>query len=493
MPEPTYHIGVDIGTTAVKVVAFDRLGNILSIHSGNYDMHHPQPGWSEQNPEEIFFAVIKNLNALYNELIPAIPVAVSFSAAMHSLIAVDSNGSPISPCLIWADNRAAEIADQIRNSPQGQKWYQLSGVPVHAMSPFCKLIWIRQHQPDLFEKASKFLGIKDYVIFRLTGRYVVDTAIASATGLLNMRTLQWEKEILDYVSLTEEKLPEVINVKSVLKLRKNISGELLQIPDETPLVIGASDGACANLSVGSYDEEVLVVTIGTSSAVRLLNDEPLPDSQMRTFSYHARDQFYINGGGGNNGAVVLSWLKNDLMESGEEMARFLAQAEQIQPGAEGLVFLPYILGERAPIWNAYAQGVFFGLTVRHTRAHMIRAALEAVIFAVYSIGKVLLEKKQVRSIHATGGFARNRNWVQMLADIFNLPVILSNSEESSAWGAVLTGMLAIGTPLPPSEKSGEILEPDKENNAVYMKVFEKYEELYVALKTFFVEAVGSRQ
>lgn len=481
-----YHIGVDIGTTAVKVVGFDFEGNVLAMHSGSYEMQHPEPGWSEQNPEEIFFAVVSNINAVYQQLSPAEPVAISFSAAMHSLIAVDEKGMPLTQCMIWADNRADAIAERFKKSNTGRDFYKRTGVPVHPMTPLCKIVWLKENQTDVFDAAFKFIGIKEYVLFRLTGKFVCDTAIASATGLLNLAELQWDKHILDYIGLSEDKLPQLLDVKAVVHISKADAGSLLQIPENTALVMGASDGAAANLSIGVFDEDVLVVTIGTSSAVRLLSNESIIDDQMRTFSYHARDEYYINGGASNNGAVVLNWLRNDLIQSGSEMARFLDQANEVAPGSDGLIFLPFILGERAPVWNAHAHASFIGLTVTHTRAHLIRAALEAVIFATYSIGKILLERKQVRTIYATGGFARNRDWVQMLSDVFNLPVILSSSEESSAWGAVLTGMLATGTPMSSAEKFFEMLTPDVERHKVYAAAYEKYEELTEAMKKFFV-------
>src|SRR5437763_9386831 len=204
-----YFLGVDIGTTSLKAIAFNDRGEAVCKHSVAYEMQHPQPAFSEQNSNEIFDAVVLSINKIVDALQPAKPVLVSFSAMMHSLIAVDKEGKPLTACMIWADNRAAAIADGLRNTEEGERLYKLTGVPVHAMSPFCKLLWLKEAEPEIFYKAHKFIGIKEYIFFKLFGRYVVDTAVASGTGLLNLRSLQWEKTILETMALPEEKLSEV--------------------------------------------------------------------------------------------------------------------------------------------------------------------------------------------------------------------------------------------------------------------------------------------
>ncbi|MEP7259366.1 MAG: gluconokinase, partial [Flavitalea sp.] len=427
-------------------------------------------------------------NSVYQKCLPGIPAAVSFSAAMHSIMAVDEQGDPLSPCIIWADNRAVGFAESFRESEQGKAFYYASGVPVHAMSPFCKLSWLSINDPSLFSKAFKFIGIKEYIFFRLFGVFVVDTAIASATGLLNLQTLQWDETILGFLHLSPDRLSAVVSVKEKFiapGAKKSGSSPSLLIPEGTPVIIGSSDGAAANLSIGHAGKKAMVMTIGTSSAVRMLTSKAHTDTAMRTFCYHAIDELYIQGGASNNGAIVLEWLKNDLLEAKEDMGSFLKLAETVPAGADGLLLLPYILGERAPLWNAHAKGVFFGLTVNHTKAHMVRSAMEAVIFGMYSIGKVILESNEAEEIYATGGFARSALWVQMVADVFNKQVVLSGSSESSAWGAALIGMEALKLKAGEAQGGKTAYNPDASRHKVYNEQFKKFERLNVLLKSEF--------
>jgi len=196
-----YLLGIDIGTTSTKAVAFSEEGALLGEASGAYGMKHVHEGWSEQDPEEILQAVSISIQKIHEQLGGAAPILVSFSAAMHSLIATNSEGQALTPSIIWADNRAEGIASEIKSTGKASFFYQRTGVPVHAMSPFCKLLWLKRNDPEVFSKAARFVGIKEYVFFHLFGEWVVDTSIASATGLLNIHQLQWDPEILHYVGI----------------------------------------------------------------------------------------------------------------------------------------------------------------------------------------------------------------------------------------------------------------------------------------------------
>jgi gluconokinase len=478
-----YYLGADVGTTSVKVVAFDAEGEILARHTCAYEMIHRKPDWSEQDPDLIFRSFVAAINKVYSSLPSGKPVLISFSAAMHSLMAVDENGQPLTSCIIWADNRSAAYAEALNESPTAKDFYQRTGVPIHAMSPFCKLLWLKEHEPVIFSSAYKFIGIKEYIFYKLTGSFVIDTSLASATGLLNLHSLQWDEKILSHVGISAEKLSTLVDVTAqfTLKPAEALMATPLLTPMDTPLVIGGSDGASANISAGIYDESALVVTIGTSSAVRMLSKTPYTDRFMRTFCFHAVGEYYINGGASNNGAVVLDWLKNNLIDSKQEMGEFLDAAATVPAGCDGLLFLPYILGERAPIWDAQAKGVFYGLSISHQQAHMIRAAIEGVIFGLYSFGKVILEKKPVREIYATGGFARNALWVQVLADVFNLPVRVNGSEESSAWGAVLNGLTSFGITPPSATQSVQLFQPNMDCHLIYQPICERFERITALL------------
>lgn len=479
-----YYLGIDIGTTSAKSVAFSEEGEVLAAHSCTYIMYHPQPTWSEQDPQEVFAAVISSANKVIAALPGATPASVSFSSAMHGFFAVDKNGTPLTNCIIWADNRSAEIADRLKKSEWCNYLYHSTGVPVHAMSPLCKLIWLKENEPAIFKKTHKFISIKEYVFFKFFGDYLIDTSVASATGLLNLKTLTWDEKILNFLDLASSSLSQIVSTKHTLLYNQNNLAErnYLHIPSHTPFIIGSSDGALANLGTGAVEEHKMAISIGTSGAARVIVHAVDTDIRMRTFCYHLKDDLYIVGGASNNGAVVLEWMKNILLETKETFSELFLRAEAVAPGSDDLIFIPYILGERAPIWNSNARGIFFGLHVNHTKSHLVRACMEGIIYSIYSIAKILLAKRVITEIHATGGFVQSTLWLQMLADVCNIKVLVSAAVESSALGAVIIGREATNNSSFPARGVLATYEPNLLNHEIYRKGFEKFERVYEALK-----------
>ena len=479
----TYYLGVDIGTTSTKAVAFSENGEMVAIHSSFYAMHHPQEGWSEQDPEDILAAVVTAVNTVVKQLAPDPPRFVSFSGAMHSLIAVDEGGAPLTPCIIWADNRAAGIAAELRHQEQGLAFYQATGVPLHPMSPLCKLLWLKAEEPALFRKAARFIGIKEYVMQRLFGEAVVDSSVASATGLLSLDSLQWDEAVLDFIGLTADRLSTVVPPEYELFAKRGAPAWL--VPPGTPVVVGASDGALANLGVGAVDRHTLAVSIGTSSALRVVSAGPRTDRSMRTFCYHLAGEDYVVGGASNNGAVVLQWLKDSLLQTAESYEGLLSEAATVPAGSEGLVFAPYILGERAPIWDARARGVLLGLDIRHSRAHMVRAALEGIVYCLYSIARALPEWEGITEVRASGGFAQNPLPLQVLADVFNRRVAVASCVESSARGAVILGAHALGLEHRFEDDVATVYHPNPDNYDVYTERVKVFKGTYALWKELF--------
>ena len=475
-----YFLGIDIGTSSVKSIAFSSDGKALNEQAISYPINHPFPDWSEQDPEEIAEAVFKTIENILRDLSPYTPRLCSFSSAMHSLIAVDKKGHAISPSIIWADNRASQIAARIHRDNQANRFYERTGLPVHAMSPFCKLQWLRENQQDIFNGAFKFIGIKEYVFYKLFGIYIVDVSIAAATGLMNGENQRWDPWILEQVGISADRLSEIVETEKIFS-----SSTLFPSLKKIPFVIGGSDGAMANL--GATDEAgSLVITVGTSSAARLIVNKRLTDPQMRTFCYYINKNQWLVGGASNNGGIVLQWLQEIFFNSKEDVTAFLNLALKTGPGAGGLIFLPYLMGERAPVWNSNARGVIFGLRINQGQAEMVRASLEGVIYCLYAISQPLFEKADIRNIYATGGFARNELWLQILADIFNLPVLVCETVENSAWGAVKCGMKSIGISTSAKVPVSKTYLPDASVHLIYAKGFQKFQRLYELLKGEFI-------
>jgi gluconokinase len=471
-----YFLGIDIGTTSVKSIAFSKEGKSLCESSISYPIRHPFPDWSEQDPEEVLRALIKTVENILQELHPHLPLLCSFCSAMHSLIAVDKKGLAISPSIIWADNRAAAISSGIHKANRAKELYDHTGLPVHAMSPFCKLLWLKDNQKELFDRAYKFIGIKEYVFYKLFGVYAIDVSVASATGLLNAGTLRWDPWILEQVGMSEEKLSEVVPIDKIF-----YAPGILPALQKVPFVVGGSDGAMAN--IGSTEEPgSLVITVGTSSAARVILNRPYIDPGMRTFCYFISHNRWLLGGASNNGGIVLQWLHENIFHSEKSVTDFLHQASDVKPGSEGLIFLPYLLGERAPIWNADAKGILFGIQINHSQASIVRASLEGIIYCIYGISQAIMEQSEIRNIYATGGFARNELGLQIMADVFNLPVLVCDTVENSAWGAVKCGMRAMGIQTSNDTVVSKKYFPDVAIHSIYAKSFLKFQHLYELLK-----------
>lgn len=455
MTAPQYMIGVDIGTTSTKAVLFEEQGRVLAQHHVGYPLDTPEPGAAEQDPKAILEAVLTVTKEVMEagKLAPESVLFVSFSSAMHSILAVDADGEPLTACITWADNRSADWTRILTDELNGHEIYRRTGTPIHPMSPLTKLMWITRDLPKIAERASKYISIKEYIFAKLFGEYVIDHSIASATGMLNLKQLDWDAEALAVAGVTPDQLSKLVPTTHMMKGLHPDYAKRMGLDPATPFVVGASDGVLSNLGVNATEPGVVAVTIGTSGAIRTVVDEPVTDPKGRFFCYALAEGKWVIGGPVNNGGIIFRWIRDEFAASEVETAKRLGLdpyhvltkiAEQVPAGSEGLLFHPYLSGERAPLWNPQARGSFFGLTLRHKKEHMIRSALEGVLFNLYS---VMLAMEEVIGrpalIHATGGFARSELWRQMMADIFDQEVVIPESLESSCLGAVILGLYAL--------------------------------------------------
>lgn len=499
----TVYIGVDIGTTSTKTIAYGEDGRLLAEESARYELRSPHPGWAEEDPEEIFEAVLGTLSGV----VEAVRTAnhgeisgVSFSTAMHTLMGLDTNGRPLTASITYADNRATEQATRIREEMDGPAIHQRTGTPIHSMSPLTKLLWFRERDPDTFNRAGKWISIKEYVFYRLFGEYVVDYSIASATGLFNLKNLNWDDGVLKMLRLSKEKFSRLVPTTHVVEGLKPEYADRLGLDCGTPFVVGASDGVLATLGVGATEPGVLACSIGTSGAVRGVVARPQIDDQRRLFCYALTEDRWVIGGPINNGGIALQWAQDALCpdlgavarEQGRDTYGLMDEmAGGIPAGSEGLIFLPYLMGERAPHWNADVSAVFFGLTLQHRRKHLIRAVMEGVIYQMHSVALVLQDVAGYpREIRATGGFARSALWRQIAADVSQREIAFPDSYEGSCWGAALLGMRALGAidSLDVARQLTKISTrhwPDENSTRVYEELVEIFIRLYERLEPEF--------
>ncbi len=499
----TVFVGVDIGTTSTKAIAYDRDGNILADESRKYPLLSPGPGRAEQDPDEILEAVLDSLSGVVEtvkENSEGEVACVSFSAAMHSLLALDEDGEPLTASITYADNRAAAQAEKIRDELDGAEIHRRTGTPVHPMSPLAKLLWFKEEDPETFQAAARWVSVKEYVFSRLFGEYVVDYSIASATGIFNLARLDWDEAALEMLDLQREKLSRPVPTTHIVKSLCREYAERLGLDPDTPFVVGANDGVLANIGVGAVDSGVVACSIGTSGAARVVVDEPRVDEDLRLFCYALTEERWVVGGPINNGGIALRWaleslfpgIEEEAEEKGRDPYEFAGEAAGEAPaGSGGLIFLPYLTGERAPHWNPDLRAVFFGLTLQHGREHLIRAVLEGVMYQMRAVARSLESVVgEPREIRATGGFARSALWRQIMADVFGREISFPESYESSCWGAAYLGMMALGEieSLDTANAMTQISTrqtPQQENLHVYEELAGIFDRLYERLEPEF--------
>ncbi len=484
MSEQTpYIIGVDIGTSSAKTIGLTLQNEgVAEVFQQAYATRYPQPGYAEQDPLLLLDAVKKGIRGVVSRA-GRPPAAISFSSAMHSIMAVDSAGQALTPLVLWADNRSEPQALALRDTEAGKKLYRQTGTPVHAMSPLCKLRWMREEQPALFARAAIFPGIKEYIIYHFFGRYYSDHSIASATGLFDIAALQWSPEALAYAGITAAQLPEPVPVTFRLPpLLPAVAAEL-GIPADTPFIIGGSDGCLAQLGSRALDPGHATLTIGTSGALRMAASRPQTDAHGRLFTYLLTDDVYITGGATNNGGALLQWLVRDFLRMPLTALQPLVE-EALLTATGPLLCLPYLLGERAPIWNSHATAAFVGIQPGHTAAHFMRALLEGICFNLLHIRQALTETAgPVQQISVSGGFTATPGWIQLLADIFGQEMTLDQQNDASATGAVMLAANVLQLPFGAGEgKSAKVFSPDREKYGAYQQRYERFLRLYEAIK-----------
>jgi gluconokinase len=497
-------LSIELGTNAVRIFAFDLNGNVIDSAKGSYPTFHPHPDYSEQDPEQIFITMLYVLkNFLGEKIYPQKNkvICICFSASMHSVLAIDKNGAPLGNAITWADNRGKKEAHSLRNSALGKIIYSATGTPLHPMSPLIKIKWLKDHDKERFKQTYKFLSIKSYIIQQLTGEYVIDYSLASATGLLNIHNKDWNSDSLKYAGITADKLPERVPVfYSTGKLLKQYQTSL-GLPAKTKILIGSSDGCLATLGAGVWNKGKATITIEDSGAMRVVGKQILQDKKQRFFNYILAENYYVSGGPTNNGGVIFEWFARQFGDFKNAfdiencMEDLINEAMKIPAGSEGLLFLPYLLGERAPIWNANTRGVYFGLNINHERKHFIRATIEGILYEIYSIGKTLEEHRNINSISVNGSFASIPYCTQMIADIFNKPVSISKNTNSVSLGAFLLSATEMGIYKNLDEAARAVVLPDtykpnKQNHNIYKKHFSIFEKLSVKLFDEFEEIVN---
>jgi len=501
-------LGLDIGTSATKALLCDQNGKVLATASVEHPIYTPRPGWSEQNPRDWWKSSVEAIRLVCRKarVRPERIEGIGLSGQMHGSVFVDRAGKPLRRAILWNDQRTAEQCEQIESAAGGRRaLIRMVNNPALTGYTAPKILWVRQHDPGTYERTYKILLPKDYIRLCLTGEFATDVSDASGTLLLDVRRRRWHKGLLARLGIDPDLLPDCYESAEVTGQVSRSAARRTGLRQGIPVVAGAGDQPAGAVGNGIVTPGIVSATLGTSGVVFAHSDEPVPnpDGLLQSFCHAVEGKWCVFGcmlsAGGS-----LQWLRNTLFaeqvealrkagrDPGELYPQMIAEAAEAPAGCEGLFFLPYLTGERCPYADPDARGAWVGLTVRHRRAHLIRAVLEGVTYGMRD--QVELMRKlgvSIRQVRAGGGGARSDFWRQMQADMYKVPVVTINTQEGAAYGVALLAAVATGCFGSVQEACRraitvtETRRPSKRTSAVYDRLYPEYRRLYASLRDDF--------
>lgn len=493
-----YLIGIDIGTSGTKVLLLNEDGKIKDDLDALYDFEQPQNGWTEQDPKLWWDAVAKLIpeilkkNAVQAEEVKGIGIA----GQMHSLVMLDENDKVLRKAILWNDQRTAEQVEEIKRIVGAERHIELTSNPPLTGFTAPKILWVRENEPDIYARCRKILLPKDYIRFKLTGEYVSDVSDASGMGLLNVKERDWCPEILEKLDIDRAWLPDLVESVEVSGYVTEEAAELCGLKAGTPVVGGAGDNAAAAIGVGVIKDKTGFTTIGTSGVVFVHSSVPHTDKKGRvhTFCAAVPNEWHLMGVTLAAGSS-LQWFRKrfcrEEQKEAEAQGRDVYQlmdemAEKIKPGADKLLYLPYLNGERTPHLDPDARGVFFGLSSIHEKAHLIRAILEGVAFSLNDCLSILRDLDvDAEDMMLTGGGAASPLWREIIADVFNCRMKTCVSNQGPSLGAAILAGVGSGVFADLEEGCSKVVEvknsTEPEHPEVYAPYYQAYKDLYLAL------------
>jgi len=495
----SYLLGIDIGTTGSKAILLDEQGTVRARATTEYPMHTPRPLWAEQDPEQWWKASIESIRAVLAAAGTPPPIAaVGLTGQMHGLVLLDAHGAPLRPCIMWNDQRTARECADITARLTLPRLLELTGNPVLPGFTAPKIVWVRTAEPEIYRKTAKILLPKDYVRYRLTGVYAGDVSDSSGTSLFDVGRRRWSHEMLEALEIPAGWLPEVMESSEISGTVTAEAAAATGLPRGIPVVAGAGDQAAQAVGTGIVREGAVSATIGTSGVVFAASSSYRiePQGRLHAFCHAVPGTWHLMGVMLSAGGSV-RWYRDTLGR--EEMVRaaaegvdpydlLIGEAAGVPAGSDGLLFLPYLTGERTPYPNPQARGVFFGLTVRHTKAHLTRAVLEGVTYGLRdSLSLMRTLGIAPRQVRASGGGARSAVWRQMMADVFGTEIAAVTSEEGAAYGAALLAGVGAGLYRDANEacdRSVHVAAACRPgaDSIRYERLYPRYRALYAALE-----------
>ncbi len=502
-------IGMDIGTSGTKAIAVGADGVVLASAVVEYPLITPRPGWAEQDPADWKRAALESLRTLAGKLGSRCREVSSLglTGQMHGSVFLDTKGQVLRNAILWCDQRTAKQCDDITAKVGAETLIGMVCNPALTGFTAPKILWLREHEPHFYEKTATVLLPKDYIRFVLTGEYATDVADASGTLLFDVKQRQWHKELMAILGIDAAWMPRAYEGPDVTGRLLPEIAEQVGLPSGIPVIAGGGDQAAGGVGCGIVKPGVISSTVGTSGVVFAFSEKVTLDPQGRvhTFCHSVPEKWHVMGvmlsAGGS-----LRWFRDALCqnekavaaETGHDPYEYITSAaERIPPGSEGLVFLPYLTGERTPHKDPYARGAFVGLSLRHTRAHMARAVLEGVAYGMRDSLEIIREMGvPIEQVRASGGGARSALWRQIQTDVNRTPLVTTNVDEGPAYGAALLAMVGAGVYASVEEACDATIrvvdecQPNPHNADVYDRWFVEYQRAYRALADGFKRAAA---
>lgn len=497
-----YFLGIDLGTSAVKIILVEENGNVIGSTSKEYPVYYPQPGWSEQNPEDWWNATKDGIRELIiktgvkNDDIKGI----GLSGQMHGLVLLDENNNVLLPAILWNDQRTQEECDYITQKLGKERLTKYTGNKALTGFTAPKILWVRKHRPDVYKKIHHILLPKDYIRFKLTNEYATDVSDASGTLLFDVENRKWSKDMLDALDIPYNWMPKCYESTEVTGYVTKDVADLTGLKEGTIVVGGGGDQASGAVGTGTVKSGIVSVALGTSGVVFASQDKYVVDEENRLHSFcHANGKWHVMGVMLSAAACLKWWIDNIINFNGSSITyeKLLEEAGKVTPASGGLIFLPYLMGERTPYSDPYARGSFIGLNMTHNRGHITRAILEGVAFGLRDSLEIIKELNiPVNEVRVSGGGAKSVLWRQVLADIFGVRVDMVNATEGPAFGAAIMAAVGYGIFKDVEEATSELIKvndsvyPIEENKDKYNEVYKIYRNLYYTLKDTFKDVSG---
>jgi len=496
-----YLLGIDVGTSGTKTLLIDESGKVIASATDTYPLSTPKPLWAEQEPEDWWKATVSTIRTVLREsgVDPGEIKGIGLSGQMHGAVFLDERNQVLRPSILWCDQRTGAECEWITETIGKDKVVELTSNPVLTGFTAGKIVWLRDNEPGIYAKTRKVLLPKDYIRFRLTGEFATEVSDASGTSLFNVRKRQWADEMLDGAGIPRAWMPKAYESPEISGRITEDTAGLTGLKAGTPVVGGGGDQAAGAVGTGVVETGIISSTVGTSGVVFAFADKPVVDPGLRvhTFCHAVPGKWHVMGvmlsAGGS-----LRWYRDTFAdaESAEARARRMdaydilsAQAATVEPGCEGLIFLPYLTGERTPYPDPNARGAFFGITLRHGRPHFARAVFEGVAYGLRDSFEILNEMQvPIEQVRASGGGAKSEVWRQIQADVTGREHVLINVDEGPAFGVAL--LAGVGTGVYPSVEKAcrdtikviSATKPDSAKKAEYGRYYAVYRALYPALK-----------